>query len=153
MGAKKLLKILMRRYCCNANLYKIAFSNRCMKSSTIFIVGFAVILVLVILAVELSTSSGPTIYDDFAQCLSDSGAKMYGVYWCSHCKEQKEKFDNSKYIPYIECDPRGDNANPSACEAAGVDGYPTWVFGNGEKVSGTRTLTELALKSGCGLPE
>ena len=29
-------------------------------------------------------------YDAFARCLSDRGVKMYGAWWCPHCKEQKE---------------------------------------------------------------
>ncbi len=31
-------------------------------------------------------------YDKFAQCLATKQAKMYGLYWCPHCIEQKEMF-------------------------------------------------------------
>ena len=31
-------------------------------------------------------------YDSFAQCLATKQAKMYGLYWCPHCVEQKEMF-------------------------------------------------------------
>ena len=31
-------------------------------------------------------------YDAFAKCLASKQAKMYGLYWCPHCQEQKEKF-------------------------------------------------------------
>ena len=28
-------------------------------------------------------------YDSFAKCLADKQAKMYGLYWCPHCADQK----------------------------------------------------------------
>jgi hypothetical protein len=31
-------------------------------------------------------------YDGFAKCLASKQAKMYGLYWCPHCAEQKEMF-------------------------------------------------------------
>lgn len=96
--------------------------------------------------------SGPGEYDDFAKCLTDSGAKFYGAYWCPHCSNQKELFGSSiKYVNYIECDPRGNNAQPQACESAGITGYPTWVFADGSRGSGEQSLQQLAIKTGCVL--
>jgi thiol-disulfide isomerase/thioredoxin len=47
----------------------------------------------------------PGPYDDFAQCITNSGAKFYGAYWCPHCQKQKSEFGKSaKKLPYIECD-------------------------------------------------
>src|SRR5246127_5182433 len=34
-------------------------------------------------------------YDSFAQCLAAKQAKMYGLYWCSHCADQKAMFGAS----------------------------------------------------------
>lgn len=100
---------------------------------------------------ESSSESGR--YDNFAQCLTDSGAVMYGAYWCGHCQNQKEMFGNSwSKVNYVECDPRGDGANPGLCEEKGITGYPTWIFGNGERVSGARPLSVLAAQTGCELP-
>jgi len=31
-------------------------------------------------------------YDAFAKCLASKQAKMYGLYWCPHCIDQKEMF-------------------------------------------------------------
>ena len=44
-----------------------------------------------------------------AQQLKQSGAKMYGAFWCSHCLEQKEEFGQQamKDFPYVECYPNG----------------------------------------------
>ncbi|MEK9156093.1 MAG: protein disulfide isomerase family protein [Patescibacteria group bacterium] len=83
-----------------------------------------------------------------AKYLAEKGMVLYGAYWCSHCKDQKEAFGEAvQYLDYVECDPRGENANPSECEAQGIEGYPTWVY-QGQKYSGTRSLSELAQISG-----
>lgn len=112
--------------------------------------------IIIILAIVFFTRNGnsdPGKYDTFAQCVTESGAKMFGAYWCPHCQDQKDMFGSSwKKINYVECDPRGDNANPDACEAAGIQGYPTWVFGDDEHVPGTLQLSVIADKTGCQLP-
>jgi len=84
-----------------------------------------------------------------AQHLNDSGAKMYGAYWCSHCHDQKSLFGAEALadLPYVECDAKGVNAQPEQCKAAKVDGYPTWVI-DGKTISGTQELTDLADASG-----
>lgn len=84
-----------------------------------------------------------------AQHLSDSGAVMYGAYWCPHCQDQKKLFGQAgaKAIPYVECDASGENPQPEKCRAAGIDGFPTWVIG-GQMLSGTQDLADLAEASG-----
>ncbi len=84
-----------------------------------------------------------------AKHLKSSGAKMYGAYWCSHCHDQKSLFGAEALteLPYVECDAKGINAQPKQCKAANLDGYPTWVI-NGETLSGTQELTDLADASG-----
>ena len=43
-------------------------------------------------------------YDGFAKCLASKQTKMYGLYWCPHCIEQKEMFGKAfRYVPYVEC--------------------------------------------------
>ncbi len=126
-----------------------------MKSSTKWILVAAVLLVAAFAVFRMTGNAvaGPGEYDEFAQCLTDSGAKMYGAYWCPHCANQKKLFGSSfSFVDYIECDPRGDNANPAACEAAGIQGYPTWIFGDGTVRSGELPLRTLASISGCTLP-
>lgn len=84
-----------------------------------------------------------------AKCLTEKGAKMYGAYWCPHCQNQKNDFgDSFQYINYVECDAKGPNGNPTACELAGIQGYPTWVIG-GAKYSGEQDLSTLAKIAGC----
>ena len=91
----------------------------------------------------------PGKYDSFAQCLTEKGAAMYGAYWCNHCAAQKEMFGKSfKYINYVECDARGENAKPELCEQAGITGYPTWII-NGETYKGVQQLETLASITNC----
>ena len=94
-----------------------------------------------------------TIYDDFAQCLADSGAVFYGAYWCPHCNDQKDWMDNSSNIPYVECSTPDGRGQIQECADEGITGYPTWKFSDGTEASGAIPLVELAEKTGCELPE
>jgi len=54
---------------------------------------------------------------------------LLGTYWCPHTSRQKELLGRQAFglIHYVECAPRGFQANPKLCAAYGVTGYPTWV--------------------------
>jgi hypothetical protein len=93
-------------------------------------------------------------YDAFAQCVASKQARMYGLYWCPHCAEQKEKFGASfRYIPYQECAVKGSpHELTPECKAAGVKLFPSWQFGNNPPKEGVLSLQELGDKTGCSLP-
>jgi len=79
-----------------------------------------------------------------ARHLRETGAVMYGAYWCPHCQEQKALFgDAARDLPYVECDPSGVNARPDLCEKAGVKAFPTWVVG-GQRREGVQSIDALA---------
>ena len=63
---------------------------------------------------------------------------------------QKELFgkDAWKYINYVECSPKGYRSQFALCMDEGVDGYPTWKFGNGKSQGGEMELIEIAKLSG-----
>ncbi|PIG91627.1 vitamin K epoxide reductase family protein [Gloeocapsopsis sp. IPPAS B-1203] len=84
-----------------------------------------------------------------AKHLAKVKAIMYGAFWCPHCHDQKQLFGQEavQYISYIECDPSGINPQPQRCQAANVQGFPTWSI-NGQTVTGVQTLEELAKLSG-----
>ncbi len=89
--------------------------------------------------------------DNFAKCLTTSGAAVYTTFWCPHCKEQKELFgDSIKYVNVVECDPKGENAKPEECDKNNIKGYPTWIIGS-EQFSGVQTLDKLAELTECKL--
>ena len=113
--------------------------NYTILAAIVFAVGYGIFLA--------AAPDGPGEYDDFARCLADEGVTMYGTDWCQYCQAQKQSFGNSfRYVHYVNCD-----LNPTACDLAGVEGYPTWVFPEGPAASGVQDLDELAARTGCEL--
>jgi uncharacterized membrane protein len=93
---------------------------------------------------EITTTSGPAEIS-LAEHLTKVGMKKYGAFWCPHCYEQKQLFGKEafKKITYIECDPQGKNPQPQMCQAAKIQGFPSWQY-KGQIYSGTQSLEELA---------
>jgi hypothetical protein len=74
---------------------------------------------------------------------------MFGTARCSHCKDQKSKFgDAFAKVDYIDCDVQKD-----LCTNAGIQGYPTWVDGQGKQYPGNQPLEQLATLSTCQLTQ
>jgi len=92
-------------------------------------------------------------YDAFAQCLATKQVKMYGLYWCPHCLEQKAMFGQSfHYIPYVECAIKGSSELAPECKVAGAKLFPSWQFGLDPPKEGILSMETLSDKTGCGLP-
>src|ERR1041384_1424959 len=92
-------------------------------------------------------------YDSFAKCLASKQAKMYGLYWCPHCADQKAMFGSAfKYVPYVECAIRGSKDLAPECKVAGVKLFPSWQFGMDAPKEGVLSLDALSEKTGCSLP-
>ena len=92
-------------------------------------------------------------YDDFAKCLATKQTKMYGLYWCPHCAEQKAMFGKAfQYVPYVECAIKGSRELAAECKAANVKLFPSWQFGNNPPKEGVFPMEELSDKTGCTLP-
>lgn len=97
--------------------------------------------------------SKPSPYNDFAQCLTDKGVKMYGAYWCPHCQAQKALFGSSwDKVTYIECATPNSNKQKEVCNIAGIKSYPTWEFADGNKVPAVLSLEQLGSFANCDLP-
>ena len=91
---------------------------------------------------------------EFTQCLSDSGAKFYGAFWCSYCKDQKQLFGTSvKDLPYTECSTPDGNSQIQECIDKNVQTYPTWIFSDESVLTGVVQLETLAEKTNCTLPD
>ena len=108
----------------------------------------AVVIILSVLLIYIAYKKqvSPGDYDDFAKCLTENNAAMYGTEWCTHCKDQKALFGKSfKYVTYIDCD-----RNKAICTSRGVKGYPTWIIGN-ESYPGTQQLYALSKLSKCDI--
>ncbi len=120
----------------------------------LFVILLVVIAGLCVLAVTNhdNTNSNQTQVEDkwvtLAKTLTATGAKMYGSSWCGHCNAQKEMFGNGwQYATYVECsDAKNPNIQTTACATAGIEAYPTWIFGDGSRETGALSYEELSAK-------
>lgn len=98
--------------------------------------------------------NAPGKLDSFAQCLKDKGAVFYGAFWCPHCQNQKALFGSSqKLLPYNECSTPDGQGQLPICKEKNIQGYPTWIFADGSRLSGEVLIKTLAEKTGCLLPQ
>ncbi|MBI5139737.1 hypothetical protein HZA26_03970 [Candidatus Nomurabacteria bacterium] len=119
-----------------------------------------VVLILGVVATAVVRSRGgssyiPTgQYDAFVSCLKEKGAVFYGAFWCPHCQAQKKMFGSSaKDLPYVECSTLDAKGTTQVCKDKNITGYPTWEFADGSRLGGEVSLTDLAAKTSCTLPE
>jgi len=107
---------------------------------------WVILAAVVVVAVVVAARQTDEDYSEFARCLSEKGAVMYGTYWCSHCKAQKADFgDAFQYINYLECTEQNE-----ACIEKGIEGFPTWII-DGRKYPGRQPLSRLSQLTGCEL--
>ncbi|MBU0472042.1 MAG: hypothetical protein KKF89_04825 [Nanoarchaeota archaeon] len=105
-----------------------------------------IILLLLSLVVLNAYSTETKNYDEFALCLSENDAVIYGTEWCSHCQAQKKMFGKSfQHVTFIDCD-----LDIDACIREEVYGYPTWKI-KGQEYKGAQPLERLASITGCEL--
>lgn len=113
----------------------------------------ALVVAIVFVAYAVKVGQAPSPATGLAQCLTQKGVKMYGAWWCPHCTKQKTLFGNAfGEIDYVECSPGGTKTMSQQCKDDGVEGYPTWTFPDGSKLSGEQDFATLAEKSGCEAP-
>jgi len=83
-------------------------------------------------------SNKPGPLDDFAKCLTEKGAIMYGASFCKYTHGQKGMFGNSaKYLDYRDFS-----------EDANIKFTPTWVI-DGQYYKNAQSLDRLAFITGC----
>ena len=97
-----------------------------------------VVLIVVGIGFSFVNSQKPAFLDDFAKCLTEKGAVMYGASFCKYSSAQKGMFGNSfKFVDYRDF---GENSD--------VRVTPTW-FIDGNKYENVQTLDRLASITGC----
>lgn len=122
-------------------------------NSTYLFIILAVLVIGGIVGARFWGEAQPGQYDEFAQCIADTDTTFYGAFWCPHCEDQKQLFGNSaKLLPYVECSTADRQGQTQACIDAGIEGYPTWDFPNGERQRGVLSFQQLAEQTGCELP-
>ena len=114
--------------------------------------GVSGLIIVGLIAYAVTRERMPSVYDEFAQCLTQNGVAMYGAWWCPHCQNQKKLFGTAfDFVKYIECSPGQSRTMTQECVDAGIEGYPTWKLADGTKLSGEQMLETLAEKSACSL--
>lgn len=127
--------------------------NFFMKNKIIIII-IALLIISLAAVLWIKSSRQPGKLDQFAECLKEKGAVFYGAFWCSHCQNQKALFGKSaKRLPYVECSTADSRGQLAICKNKNIEGYPTWEFNDGSRLNGEITLTRLAEKTGCPLPQ
>ncbi len=124
------------------------------KSNTPYYIVSFIVIVIVAIFLFSNKETEPGKYDEFAQCIVESGAKLYSAWWCPHCSEQKKAFGTSFDIldeggVHVECSPGGIRYFSEFCKSQGVSGTPTWEFPDGTKQSGKLPLEVIAQKTNC----
>ncbi len=124
--------------------------QQAMSGTQVLIIGFVIFSAFAIWAFWLRRRH-PVNYDALAQCLAAKQVKMYGLYWCTHCADQKNLFGSSfKYVPYVECGVKGSRQEVPECIQSRVKNFPTWEFPGGERHEGVLPLKDISERSGCG---
>lgn len=79
--------------------------------------------------------------------LRRQGLVFYGAWWCPACFKQKNLFGQQagNRLPYVECEKTDEQRQ--RCEKAGIEAYPTWVYGS-QRREGVQTLEQLGAWSG-----
>lgn len=113
--------------------------SRAKKHATRYALAALIIIGVGVWAVRALNAPGP--YDDFAKCLTENGAVMYGAMdWCKYTQEQAAMFGKSfKHVNYKEYTERPD-----------IKITPTWII-NGKKYERVQSFQKLAELTGCEL--
>ena len=103
------------------------------KKNKMWIIAGVVLLVAV--SVSAFAFLSPGTYDNFAKCLTEKGAVMYGEDWCQYTNGQKAMFGKSfKHVTYVV---KSDLAK-----------RPTWVI-DGESYETVQSFQRLSALTGC----
>ena len=111
------------------------------KSKYYIIASTVFVIILGATIYSVYSINSPGQYDNFAKCLSEKGAVMYGAMnWCKFTQGQKAMFGKSfKYVNYHEFQ-----------ELPGIKKTPTWVI-DGKWYENAQSFDKLAALTGCKL--
>lgn len=86
--------------------------------------------------------------EQFIACLNQSGFKIYGAAWCSHCKQLVEMLGGYEMVKpiYVEC-----TVEKEECAKADIRAYPTIII-NGTRYAGERTIEAFSRATACPPP-
>jgi len=110
------------------------------KLITYSVISFIGVLIIFGSVYGYLQSTKPGIYDDFAKCLTEQGAVMYGASFCKYTHGQKGMFGNSmKYVDYRDF-----------TEDPNVKLTPTWKI-DGKYYENAQSFEKLSKLTGCSI--
>ncbi len=110
-----------------------------------YLVSGLVVLIIAFLSLTVySSMQGPGDYDNFAKCLSEKGAVIYGNDFCQYTNKQLNFFGKSKkYLNYVKC-----FDNKQLCDEKNIMVTPTWEI-NGKMYEQVQSFDVLSALTGC----
>ena len=106
-------------------------------------------------ALAVTVTDTPTAPDlvQFAKDIAASGAVFYGAAWCPHCTDQKELFEDGQvFLPFVEATNPDRTPNQISLDNE-ITTYPTWVFSDGSRLTGTQSLEALSDAANVPIPQ
>jgi len=112
------------------------------KKKLVFVSISSILIVLIVAGFGYSfiQSNKPGILDDFAKCLTEKGAVMYGATFCQYSHAQKGMFGSSSQFLEIKDFTKDENVKKT----------PTWLI-TGNYYENVQSLDRLASLTGCTL--
>lgn len=99
------------------------------------VIGISLAILLILSSWIVYSLVSPGKYDNFAKCLTEKGAVMYGEDWCHYTQGQKAMFGKSfKYVDYYQ--------------KSDLKRRPTWVI-DGKTYETVQSFERLAALTGC----
>ncbi|MBL7051868.1 MAG: vitamin K epoxide reductase family protein, partial [Nanoarchaeota archaeon] len=91
---------------------------------------FTIIIIINLLPfLFFNTVQAEQNYNDFAQCLTDSGLVIYSSSQCGACAYQEDLFgDSYELLNVVECHPASEDYNPELCNEREISATPTWIL-------------------------
>ena len=111
------------------------------KNKKVLFISISSIIVILIVAgfgFSFLQTKKPGPLDDFAQCLTEKGAIMYGASFCQYTHGQKGMFGNS--VKFLDI--RDFSKDPN------IRVTPTWLI-NGQYYENVQSFDRLATVTGC----
>ncbi len=108
------------------------------------IISLFLLIILFSIFTITSYMKKPGDYDEFAKCLTEKGAVIYGNDYCQYTLQQMGFFGKSKeYLNYIRC-----SENKELCDQKGIKITPTWEI-EGKMYEQVQNFERLSAISGC----
>lgn len=90
----------------------------------------------------------------FAKALATGGVTLYGAAWDANTTAQRQLFgDGAQFLNFVEVSNADHTLNGTATANNITTTSPTWVFANGDRLTGNQTLATLSTQASIAIPQ